>query len=230
MKIGPFSFKSSGEIKHKAIFIGKGNFGSVYCVSDEETGKKYALKVMTQESMENPDKYSCYVSEAHMLTEVSYPTILHLYGYYEFQENETSNILLILTEYCKNKSLHDFFTQDKYDQLNTGKKIIIGYGVALGMQYLHNHNISHRDLKPENILLNDRFYPIISDFGFSRYSDTKVSSKDGTYLYSAPEINIEPNSFNSSDLSTFSKEYESSESSKSSKSSKSSESSKLSES
>ena len=110
MKIGSLSFKSLREMEHKAIFIGKGSFGSVYCVSDE-TGKKYALKIMTQESMENPDKYSCYISEAHILTKVSYPTILHLYEYYEYSENESSNILMILTEYCENKSLNNFFSK-----------------------------------------------------------------------------------------------------------------------
>lgn len=43
-------------------------------------------------------------------------------------------------------------------------KLIIAYGIASAMKYLHSMDILHRDLKSTNILLNDRLYPFISDF------------------------------------------------------------------
>jgi serine/threonine protein kinase len=47
--------------------------------------------------------------------------------------------------------------------------MIVIVGIALGMQYLHSHDIVHRDLKLENILLDDHNRPLITDFGLSRF-------------------------------------------------------------
>ena len=77
-------------------------------------------------------------------------------------------------------------------EFNFARKLIIIFGVAAGMQYLHHMNIIHRDLKPGNILLNDRYEPYIGDFGFSKFTETKNTMKQsmtgGTPLYMAPEL------------------------------------------
>lgn len=76
------------------------------------------------------------------------------------------------------------------------KILIIIYGIALGMSYLHSHNIIHRNLKLSNIFLDDQYYPRIMGFDISK---TIYQLEDGSNLnndmnlkgnvrYLAPEI------------------------------------------
>jgi serine/threonine protein kinase len=81
---------------------------------------------------------------------------------------------------------------------NTAKSCCI-VGIAVGMCYLHEHNIIHRDLKVDNILLDDKFRPWISDFGLSKVMPSgpelqralEMTQNIGTPLYMAPELAIE---------------------------------------
>ena len=128
---------------------------------------------MPRENVFHPVNYSNFISEISTLAKCHYPTILSIYGYKE------DNSFKIFTEYMEKGSLESFFyNPDKYKELDYDKKFLIGYGIALGMKYLHEQNISHRDLKLSNILINDKYYPIICDFGFlSRKSKSGTFSK-----------------------------------------------------
>lgn len=78
---------------------------------------------------------------------------------------------------------------------NKTKKLIIVYGIAHSMFYLHSKEILHRDLKPSNILLDDDLHPKLTDFGLSvkqhrlhsmTYQSSIAISHKSTY--SAPEV------------------------------------------
>ena len=173
--------------------IGEGAYGDVYCLKNKETCQKIALKVMDRD-VEDPESYSNFVNEINILGQFFYPTILTLYGY-----KEQSNITMMFTEYLENGPLSSFFEDStKYNQLDYNQRFIIGYGIALGIQYLHNNNVTHGDLKLENILLNKNFFPTICDFGFATLlgpDSTKSRNHRGTPIFSAPEINLNFNDY-----------------------------------
>lgn len=63
--------------------------------------------------------------------------------------------------------------------------------IALGLEYLHTHNILHRDLKPENLLLTKDNHVKIADFGMSfvfEGDDDMVHSTAGTAAFMSPEM------------------------------------------
>ena len=59
---------------------------------------------------------------------------------------------------------------------------------------LQQNGIIHTDLKLENFLMDNMYYPILSDFGFSFYEQDyksgkiKITSLMGTKTYIAPEL------------------------------------------
>lgn len=77
------------------------------------------------------------------------------------------------------------------DYSNTTKQILL-VGIARGMKYLQDRAIVHRDLKPENILLDENNYPLIIDFGLSKFFEVghsqSISGYAGTPKYMAPEV------------------------------------------
>lgn len=97
---------------------------------------------------------------------------------------------------------------DDINYLTDTEKLIIIYGIASGMSYLHSHNIIHRDLKPSNIFLDENSYPSISGFNISKEindNSTKPNKKiKGTPIYVAPEVYSNKGYSKSSDVYSFS--------------------------
>jgi TPR repeat protein len=61
--------------------------------------------------------------------------------------------------------VHFHATQDIRHEAETATSpLIILYGVALGLQYLHSKGLAHRGISLTNILIDDEFYPILTDY------------------------------------------------------------------
>lgn len=108
--------------------------------------------------------------EIGIMMTINHPTLIKIYGNTDFDDEPNVTIIM---ELAKKGSLADLIkkvqlAQAPIEYTNTLRQIIL-IGIARGMKYLHDRNIIHRDLSTHNVLIGDYFYPIITDFGMSKY-------------------------------------------------------------
>lgn len=168
----------------------EGGYGLVYTVENVETKKLYAAKII-----KNPNNDEFLDREIGILMNANHPTIVKFIGFSTRDFHGDNNITIIM-ELAEKGSLADILKQIRLNNIpinftNTTRQLIL-IGISRGMKYLHDRNILHRDLKPDNVLLNNEYYPLITDFGMSKYFNvghSKSQSREGgTLIYMAPEI------------------------------------------
>ncbi|KAK8857583.1 hypothetical protein M9Y10_015988 [Tritrichomonas musculus] len=176
--------------------IGSGSFGDVYKAKEKRTGKIYAAKI----SKDTPRSViRNLVREVNILSKLNHPSILS-FVCFSLKNFNDEPYPVIITDYLPKGTLNDFIKLERQstsdEKWNDTQKLIIIYGIASAMSYLHSHNIIHRDLKPDNILVDDNLNPKIADFGLSKINQSDQSSASmvstlglkGTIAYIPPEI------------------------------------------
>jgi serine/threonine protein kinase len=103
----------------------------------------------------------------------------------------TTTQVTILTEYCSNGSLFDVLHSQA--GVSWEKRLKMGLGVVLGLQYLHANGLCHCDLKSPNILIDEGYNAKIADFGLSRKAHSFATGDKmsiGTPRWCAPEVMV----------------------------------------
>ena len=174
--------------------IGHGAFGSLYTAKEPSSGRVYAVKIMTQDFDNNSKQLEMFMREVRILASIGHPCVLSFRGFVPYRKK--GDHPAILTEYMQGGSLQALLDKEqkgehcpKWDDTH---KLIVIYGVAVGMMALHSKRIIHRDLKPDNVLLNDSLEPKVADFGLSKFVEQGATQYQtlhgGTAAFMAPEI------------------------------------------
>jgi serine/threonine-protein kinase ULK/ATG1 len=166
--------------------IGKGNFADVYLGTNQKTGSRHAVKVISKETFSDPKLIAGLDAEIKIMKEFTHPNIVQLYKYFSSEKN-----YYLVLEFCAGGDLNKYIK--KNGRLSENHSINFLFQLTEGLFFLHKKNFIHRDLKPANILLSEQSENAVlklSDFGFARHLSqaTLAQTRCGTPLYMVKKL------------------------------------------
>ena len=164
--------------------IGKGSFGKVMLVRQNQSQHIYAMKVLYKDQVIKRNQVDHTRTERSVMGYVRHPFIVRLR--YAFQ---SSRKLYLVMDYFAGGEL--FFHLGRAGRFSEGRAKFYAAQIICALEYLHSKNVVYRDLKPENVLLDSSGYIALTDFGLSKENISDNSSAHsfcGTPEYLAPEI------------------------------------------
>ena len=177
--------------------LGKGSYAKVKLAINENTSKKFAVKIFKKSILKHQNRYIKTHSgegnfinalqdvsrEIAIMKKLSHPNIIRLYEVIDDEEGDKLYMILDLAPNGElliwDDALMGFKvsttlsklpgTMCKNDPRLMEDKVVrrIMRDCIKGLDYLHENGIIHCDLKPQNILLGEDMNAKISDFGVS---------------------------------------------------------------
>lgn len=180
-------------------FLNIGDNSKIYEVRGKKTGNVYAAKVSTVNiSNLSRNELADLSNEANIISNLNHPSFLKFIGFSptDFKNRERP---VIISELPPNRSLSQLLEKirngEKVPEWNDTTKLIIIYGIASGMSYLHSKDVLHRNLTSYSIFLDEFLFPKIGNFGMTiRHHTIKsmtfqsMAEMKGNPIYFSPEL------------------------------------------
>lgn len=167
-------------LKHIGV-LGKGAYGLVTLVEDENTKITYALKAIKKRKIVDNSLEPYILTEKNIMQKLNSPFLVNLVATYM-----NSKQLFFLLEVCLGGDLWNILKKEKcFDEPTTR---FYSACVIEAFAHMHTCSIVYRDLKPENLVLNAAGYLKITDFGFAKEISDRTYTLCGTPDYMAPEV------------------------------------------
>ncbi|XP_026326939.1 testis-specific serine/threonine-protein kinase 1-like isoform X2 [Hyposmocoma kahamanoa] len=173
-------------------FLGEGAYAKVFLTeytAGREDSNKSVLACKIIETSKAPKDFvvKFLPREIDVLIRLNHPHIIHVHSIFQRKTK-----YYIFMRYSENGDLLGYVLKNGCVSENQSR--VWTRQLALGLQYLHELEITHRDIKCENVLLTANYNVKLSDFGFARVcvddNDEPVLSETycGSMSYAAPEI------------------------------------------
>lgn len=174
------------DLEHVAV-IGEGAFGEVWKVKTDLNGleEHFALKKVSKEK----EVLDALKREIIFLTKFGvHPFVVSLIKIFE---DETYRYMLM--NLAEGGELWDVVHREEPDGswtsgLGEDHTKFYAFLLADTLSFIHSKKYVYRDMKAENVLIDSDGYPILCDFGFTKYVPDKTYTACGTPNYVAPEI------------------------------------------
>ncbi|KAL1232109.1 cAMP-dependent protein kinase catalytic subunit [Trichinella pseudospiralis] len=161
--------------------VGTGSYGRVYLARQRDSGKFYALKVMSFRKIVRSKQQNHVLSERKVLEKLNTPFAVKLHWAYH-----DAKCLYMLLDYVPGGELLSHIRFRK--QFSNDVARFYAAEIVVALEYLHERGIVYRDLKPENVLIDRHGHIKLTDFGFAKLLNDRTWTMCGTPEYLAPEV------------------------------------------
>ncbi len=162
--------------------VGHGANGEVYRADDLKLGQPVALKFLSRELGEDPERLQTLFAEVRFARQVSHPGVCRVHDIVELDGMHALSM-----EFVDGEDLGSLLR--RIGRLPADKAVAIAHEICAGLGAMHDRGVLHRDLKPANVMVDGRGHARITDFGLAELQDgcTDSDSISGTPAYMAPE-------------------------------------------
>jgi serine/threonine protein kinase len=168
--------------------LGAGAMGEVYLATDEQLGRRAAIKVLGGRHLANPTVKERFLREARALARHAHPNLITVFESGFVGEAQRPYYAMELLEGGDTQKL-----LEERGPLPSGVVAIIGAEAAAGLGEAARAHIIHRDVKPANLGISAHGVLKVTDFGLAKSHTSEHKSLTGegfvvgTADYIAPE-------------------------------------------
>ncbi len=166
--------------------LGRGGFGAVYLVRDQElTGRFAALKELRERDGNEKQRL---LAECEILQRLDHPSLPRVQGAFEQDQR-----MYMLMEYIAGPNVEILRKQQPEQRFSFAEVVQIMRPIIEAVTYLHQQSppLMHRDIKPANIIAPENgTRTILVDFGIAKEYQTDATTTAIRHCspgYSAPE-------------------------------------------
>ncbi len=134
--------------------------GEVYLAEDTQLKRKIALKVLSTETADNPERLARFKREAEMVAALNHPNIVTIHSV-----EEDDGIHFLTMEWVEGKTLGQLMSTGA---MSLDRVFELAIPAADAIAAAHDKGITHRDLKPANIMVTDQGRVKVLDFGLAK--------------------------------------------------------------
>ena len=181
------SLRPGDKLDHYLIenLVERSGMASIFRATDEQTGRRVAIKVPHPEMEADPIFFERFNREQEIGQKLDHPGVMKVFP------NEHHSQHYMVMEWVEGRLLRGLLNEQ--GKLPADRAVRIALQVAAAIEYVHGHGVIHRDLKPENIMVDANDHIKLIDFGIAanlgsrRITFAKFSQTVGTPDYISPE-------------------------------------------
>jgi serine/threonine-protein kinase len=151
---------------------GVGGMGVVYRARDLLLHREVALKTLSADHLDRPERKKRFVQEAQAASSLNHPNIIVIYDI-----GRDDEIDFIAMEFIQGRTLEDLIAGSA---LPTREAVRYAVQIASALEAAHSAGIIHRDLKPTNVMVSESGMLKVLDFGLAKLTDHTPSQSDVT--------------------------------------------------
>jgi serine/threonine protein kinase len=167
--------------------LGRGGMGRVYLAKDVKLHRMVALKILSQERMNNPRAIARFQREAKVGAQLQHENLVRVYDY---SEGDRDGVRYLVMEYIEGKNVGQLIGE--LGSIPWPMAARLGRQIALGLDHARLKELIHRDVNPCNILVTTDGTAKLTDLGLAiDLNDADNVTRDGatvgTFDYVSPE-------------------------------------------